>query len=150
MKIGLGQCLIDPGLIRLNAHIPKVVMVSANENHTPIAFPVERNSGMDRARPVRAAFVGVLKRIACTPMKSQAQISPACCSRKMRHPGDGFCPCGRMYLATVRAETLCPSLASSAWILRWPHKAFAKVIRRMSNLSSPEIGCRPLFPDAGD
>jgi hypothetical protein len=43
---------------------------------------------------------------------------------KMRHPGDGFCPCGRrMYLATVRAETLCPSLACSAWILRWPNKA---------------------------
>jgi hypothetical protein len=60
-------------------------------------------------------------------------------------------PCGRrMYLATVRAETLCPSLASSAWILRWPHKAFSKVIRRMSNLISPESGRRPLFPDARD
>jgi hypothetical protein len=31
-----------------------------------------------------------------------------------------------------------------------PHKAFSEAIRRMSNLSSPEIGCRPLFPDARD
>ena len=56
-----------------------------------------------------------------------------------------------MYLATVRAETLYPSLASSAWILRWPHNAFSEAIRRISNLSSPRIGiARPLLPGARD
>src|SRR5258707_1805754 len=58
----------------------------------------------------------VLNHKVWTQKKSQAQISAACHSRKVRQPGDGSRSRGRrMYLATVRADTLNPSLASSAW-----------------------------------
>ena len=55
-----------------------------------------------------------------------------------------------MYLAAVRAETVNPSLASSAWIRRWPHRWFSKAIRRMSDLSSHPIGRRPRSPRGQD
>src|SRR5215510_4279278 len=51
--------------------------------------------------------------------KSQAQISEPCCLRNDRQREDGprrWVRC--IYLATVLAESLNPSLASSAWILR--------------------------------
>jgi hypothetical protein len=47
----------------------------------------------------------------------ESHISDSCRFRKSRYPGDGARLWrGRMYLATVRAETLNPNLASSAWI----------------------------------
>jgi len=48
-----------------------------------------------------------------------------------------------MYFATVRAETLNPSLASSAWILRCPQKRFSEAIRQISVVNSAAIGSRP-------
>ena len=48
-----------------------------------------------------------------------AHIAEECCLINVRRPGDGPLSRGRrIYLATVRAETLNPSLVSSAWILR--------------------------------
>jgi hypothetical protein len=57
--------------------------------------------------------------IVWTQRKSQAQIAEECCLISAHQPGDGPLSRGRrIYLATVRAETLNPSLVSSAWILR--------------------------------
>src|SRR6516164_6397626 len=58
----------------------------------------------------------VWNKIVRTQKKSQAHIFDSCRLRNSRHPGDGhrLWP-GRMYLATVRAETSNPNLASSAW-----------------------------------
>jgi hypothetical protein len=47
----------------------------------------------------------------------QAQIFGACCFRNFLQPGDDpQLRCGRVYLATVLADTLNPNLANSAWI----------------------------------
>jgi hypothetical protein len=37
-----------------------------------------------------------------------------------------------MYLATVLADTLNPSLANSAWILRCPHDGFSAATRHLA------------------
>ena len=68
----------------------------------------------------------------------------ACCVRNGRQLGDGLRLLGRcMYLATVLAETLNPSLANSAWILRCPHNRFSLAMRRMRACTSCAIGRRP-------
>src|SRR5215470_6087234 len=79
--------------------------------------------------------------------KSHAQISEPCCLRNDHQRQDGprrWVRC--IYLATVLAETLNPSLASSAWILRWPQSRFSVVIRRIRVRSSGTIGRRPGRP----
>lgn len=76
--------------------------------------------------------------------RSQAQIFSACRARNCRQPGDGWPFHGlRMYLATVRAQTLKPRRASSAWMRCWPQSGFSFAIRRTSSLSSSGIRCRP-------
>src|SRR5215471_10890344 len=67
-----------------------------------------------------------------TQKKSHAQMADACCLRNDRQREDG--PrrwIGCIYLAIVLAETLNPSRANSAWILRWPQTRFSMVIRRI-------------------
>src|SRR5262249_19631949 len=60
----------------------------------------------------------VWNKIVGTQKKSQAHIFDSCRLRNSRHPGDGPRSLRRlMELATVRAETSNPNLASSAWIL---------------------------------
>src|SRR5262249_54007973 len=70
----------------------------------------------DRSRRTRK---GVLNVIVRTQKKVQAQIPEPLCLRNDRQRQDGprrWVRC--IYLATVLGETLNPSLASSAWILR--------------------------------
>ncbi len=56
----------------------------------------------------------------------------------------------RMYFATVRAETLNPNLASSAWIRFCPHRKFSVAMRRMSAFTSGGIVFRPDLPRCRD
>ena len=58
------------------------------------------------------------ERAARSRLDNDGPITDSCRLRNLRHPGDGP-PLRRrlMYLATVRAETSNPDLASSAWIL---------------------------------
>src|SRR5215472_16708410 len=82
-----------------------------------------------------------------TQKKSHAQTADACCLRNDRQREDG--PrrwIGCIYLAIVLAETLTPSRANSAWILRWPQTRFSMVIRRIRVRSSGAIGGRPVLP----
>src|SRR6516225_1858443 len=64
------------------------------------------------------------KRMVWTQKKSHAQTADVCCLRNDRQREDG--PrrwIGCIYLAIVLAETLNPSRANSAWILRWPQNS---------------------------
>src|SRR5262245_49020821 len=82
-----------------------------------------------------------------TQKKSHAQISEPCCLRNDRQVADGprrWVRC--IYLATVLAETLNPSLESSAWILRWPQSRLSAAMHRIRVLSSTAIGRRPGRP----
>jgi len=82
-----------------------------------------------------------------TQKKSHAQISDPCCLRNDRQVVDGprrWVRC--IYLASVLADTLNPSLASSAGILRWPQSRFSMVILRMRVRSSAAMGRRPGLP----
>ncbi len=93
----------------------------------------------------------VWKKIAWTQKKSQAQVSLACDTRNFRQPGEGplsWIP--RMYLATVRAETLKPNLASSAWIRFCPHSEFSVAMRRMSISLHAEFFYAPNFPEVAN
>jgi hypothetical protein len=73
--------------------------------------------------------------------KSHAQTVAACCFRNNGQPRDGLARVGRwMYLATVLADTLNPSLANSAWLLRCPHNRFSAAMRRISACSSWPTG----------
>ena len=81
-----------------------------------------------------------------TQKKSHAQTADACCLRNDRQREEG--PrrwVGCIYLAIVLAETLKPSLASSAWILRCPQSRFSMVMRRIRARNSGAIGRRPVF-----
>ena len=98
--------------------------VPAAALHDPLRHPLRR--GMPGYLNMEHFTAGVtdheegiegLNRSVCTQKKSKAQISVAGRLTKVRRPGDGSRSCRmRMYLATVRAETWYPSLASSAWI----------------------------------
>src|SRR5262249_43420799 len=64
--------------------------------------------------------------------ESHAQISDPFCLRNDRRVEDGprrLISC--IYLATVLAETLNPSLESSAWILRWPQSRLSAAMHRI-------------------
>src|SRR5262249_22760670 len=72
----------------------------------------------------------VLNVMVWTQKKSHAQMADACCLRNDRQREDGpRRSIGCIYLAIVLAETLNPSRANSAWILRWPQTRFSMVIR---------------------
>src|SRR5215472_10669431 len=71
------------------------------------------------AQSITKNTYSILNVIVRTQKKSHAQISDPFCLRNDRQAVDGprrWVRC--IYLATVLAETLNPSRASSAWILR--------------------------------
>src|SRR5262245_35738794 len=89
----------------------------------------------------------VLNVIVRTQKKSHSQISEPCCLRNDRQVVDGprrWVRC--IYLATVLAETLNPSLESSTWILRWPQSRLSAAMHRIRVLSPTAIGRRPGLP----
>jgi hypothetical protein len=115
-----------------------------------------RGGGMPRHMHVANLSVGVMddeehvqcsKRDGLDAEEIARPDSDACYLRNDRQVLDGprrWLRC--IYLATVLAETLNPSRASSAWIRRCPQSVFSMVMRRIRVRSSGAIGHRPGFP----
>lgn len=63
--------------------------------------------------------------------------------RNVRHVCKGGLRCRTTYFATVDLESSNPSFKSSPWIRGAPHLGFARLILRISSMTSPETEGRP-------